>query len=78
MKKKFLPKMLGLPVGYKPKTIEDLENVIGVFESIKICKGAVISNKYPSLKSKIGPQFIESCGQWRHVKCTRILKNSER
>lgn len=77
--KEILTQDIGLPVGYEPKTIEDLENIIGILESTKICKGAISSNKYPDIKSEMGHKLIESCGQWRHVKCTRILnKNNER
>jgi len=69
-------KQIGLLSNFKPENVEDLKNVIKVFDKLKICNGSVITKKYAEIKSKFGPQFVESNGQWRHRNCTVILNNS--
>lgn len=69
---------IGLPDHFIPNSIEDLIRVINIFDSVKICKGAISSNKYKDIKHKISTQFVESCGQWRHMSCTRVLVQDSR
>jgi len=79
--KEMSTKDIDLPANHKPESIEDLENVIKLLESTKVCTGigSVSSDKFVNIKSTFGSQFVESFGQWRHSKCSMILSpNSKR
>lgn len=55
---------IGLSTHYKPENVEQLENVIGLLNKLKVCHGSELTCKYTDIKSLFGPQFIESYGQW--------------
>lgn len=58
---------IGLLSTFKLENVEDLKNIIMLFDKLKICNGSALIKKYAKLnKSKFGPQFIESYGQWQH------------
>jgi len=77
--KEMSTKDIDLPPNHKPESIEDLENIIKLLESTKVCIGSVSSDKFVNIKSTFGSQFVESFGQWRHSKCFMILSpNSKR
>jgi len=42
--KQILTSDIGFPSNYTPKSKEELENVINLFDKIKICNGVIISN----------------------------------
>jgi len=67
---------IGLFNNFKPEKIEDLKNVLILFDKLKICNGSVLTKKYAEIKSTFGPQFVELYGQWRHRNCTIILNNN--
>lgn len=72
-------KDIDLPPNHKPQGIEDLENIIKLLESTKVCIGSVSLDKFVNIKSTFGSQFVESFGQRRHSKCSMILSpNSKR
>lgn len=58
-------KDIDLPANHKPESIEDLENIIKLLESTKVCIGigSVSSDKFVNIKSTFGSQFVESFGQ---------------
>jgi len=60
---------------YKPETVENFENVIGLLNKLKVCHGSILTSKYTDIKSTFGSQFVESYGQWRHANCTKIIIN---
>lgn len=72
-------KDINLPHDYKPEKPADLEKIITLLESLKVCQGAETPNNFNDIKSLFGLQLVESFGRWRHYKCSRILsKNNNR
>lgn len=69
---------IGIQDDLKLNSIEKIENIIKLFNQIRVCSGSGSIDKYPNVKSTFGLQFIESNRQWRHPKCTIILKSNER
>jgi len=57
---------IGLLSNFKLENVEDLKNIIMLFDKLKICNGSALIKKYAGIKSKFGHQFVESYGQWRH------------
>lgn len=67
---------IGLLSNFKLENVEDLKNIIMLFDKLKFCNGSALIQKYAGIKSKFGPQFVESYGQWRYRNRTIILYNS--
>lgn len=57
----------------KKKSIEDLHDLVKEINDIKCCQGVIPSSKIKTF----GPQYIESYGSWRHIKCLTLLDNTD-
>lgn len=64
---------LGLNVE-KIKSIQDLQDLLKTINDIKCCQGVISST---DIRSLFGPQYIESYGSWRHIKCLTVLDNTD-
>jgi len=53
--------------------------MISKFDQIKICTGAISSNDLLNINLvSENKQYVDSCGQWRHINCLNILQQNER
>jgi len=61
------------------KTVEDLENMLSIFENLKVCPGLINKRDFQKVKSTFNPdQYIETLERFRHSQCTKIASNELR
>jgi len=75
--KTIVPSEIGLN-DFKAENIVDVQMCLTTLDSIKCCQGAISCFKYPEIKSSYGMQYIQSNNQWRHLKCSTIVKDDDR
>ncbi|CAI6349405.1 unnamed protein product [Macrosiphum euphorbiae] len=77
--KQILTSDIGFPCNYTPKSKEELENVLNVFDKINVCNGVLLSDEYtPIITSYFGQNCIQTCGQYHHLKCLKVLPEKDR
>ncbi|KAL5240713.1 hypothetical protein ACI65C_008123 [Semiaphis heraclei] len=69
------PHEIGLKNSQQKNLIE-FQSLFNEFDKIKCCQGAFSSTENKDIRASYGPQYIESCGQWRHIQCSSVLKNA--
>jgi len=55
------------------KTIENVESIIKMLNSLNVCYGAVPVKNYPDIKESFGQQYRNINGYWKHSSCSKIL-----
>ncbi|KAL5244611.1 hypothetical protein ACI65C_012021 [Semiaphis heraclei] len=68
------PHEIGLKNSQQKNLIE-FKSLFNEFDKIKCCQGAFSSTENKDIRASYGPQYIESCGQWRHIQCSSVIKD---
>lgn len=57
-------------------SIENIQEIINIFDSVNICYGAVLASKYPHIKASFGYQYQYENGYWKHSECLKIISDN--
>lgn len=68
---------IGLLQNYIPECMDDMENVLNLLDTAKLCLGVGSIKKYEDIQSTLGLKCEKLFDQWHHSSCTQILTKGQ-